>query len=34
VLGSHGHGAFAGLVLGSVATGVIARSEVPVLLIR
>jgi nucleotide-binding universal stress UspA family protein len=34
VVGSHGHGAFAGLVLGSVATGVIARSEVPVLLIR
>jgi len=34
VMGSHGHGAFAGLVLGSVATGVVARCKVPVLLVR
>lgn len=34
VMGSHGHGVFAGLVLGSVATGVLARCKAPVLLIR
>ena len=34
VMGSHGHGALANLVLGSVATGVLARCKVPVLLIR
>jgi nucleotide-binding universal stress UspA family protein len=34
VMGSHGHSALANLVLGSVATGVLARSKVPVLLIR
>jgi nucleotide-binding universal stress UspA family protein len=34
VMGSHGHGAFAGLALGSVATGVLARCKAPVLLIR
>lgn len=34
VMGSHGYGAFAGLILGSVATGVLARCQVPVLLVR
>lgn len=34
VLGSHGHGMLANLVMGSVATKVLAGSRVPVLLIR
>ena len=34
VMGSHGHGALANLVMGSVATQVLARCEVPVLMIR
>ena len=34
VMGSHGHGALAGLVLGSVATKVLAQCSTPVLLIR
>jgi len=34
VIGSHGHSWVANVVLGSVATGVLARSEVPVLLVR
>lgn len=34
VLGSHGHGAVAGLVLGSVASRVLAQCQTPVLLIR
>lgn len=34
VLGSHGQSALGNLVLGSVATGVLARCKVPVLLIR
>jgi nucleotide-binding universal stress UspA family protein len=34
VLGTHGHTAMANLVMGSVATKVIAASKVPVLLIR
>jgi nucleotide-binding universal stress UspA family protein len=34
VMGSHGHGALKNLVMGSVATKVIAKSSVPVLLIR
>ncbi len=34
VLGSHGHGSLMNLVLGSVATKVIAQTTVPVLLIR
>lgn len=34
VLGSHGHSALAGLVLGSVASGVLARCKAPVLVIR
>ncbi|MBK1687430.1 universal stress protein [Rubrivivax gelatinosus] len=34
VLGSHGHGSFANLVLGSVATKVLARCKTPALLIR
>lgn len=34
VLGSHGHGALVNLVLGSVATKVLAQCELPVLLIR
>lgn len=34
VMGSHGHGALANVVLGSVATQVLARCTVPVLLIR
>jgi len=34
VMGSHGHSALGNIVLGSVATGVLARCTVPVLLIR
>lgn len=34
LLGSHGHSALSNLVLGSVATGVLARCSTPVLLIR
>jgi len=34
VMGTHGHSALANTVLGSVATGVIARSKAPVLLVR
>ncbi|MBL8342236.1 MAG: universal stress protein [Rubrivivax sp.] len=34
VMGSHGHGALAQLVLGSVATKVLAKAPVPVLLVR
>ncbi|HEY8880662.1 MAG TPA: universal stress protein [Roseateles sp.] len=34
VMGSHGHGAFAGAMLGSVSARLLARTKVPVLLIR
>lgn len=34
VMGTHGHGALGNMVLGSVATGVIARCKAPVLLVR
>ena len=34
ILGSHGHGALANLVMGSVATQVLARCSTPTLLIR
>lgn len=34
VMGSHGHGSFKNLVLGSVATKVISKSSVPVLLVH
>ncbi|MCF8211787.1 MAG: universal stress protein [Rhodoferax sp.] len=34
VMGSHGHGALANLVMGSVATQVLANCKVPVLLVR
>lgn len=34
VMGTHGHGALAKLVLGSVATKVVAQAKVPVLLVR
>jgi len=34
VMGSHGHGTLANLVMGSVATQVLAHSKVPVLLVR
>lgn len=34
IMGSHGHGALANVVLGSVATGVLARCRIPVLLMR
>ena len=34
VMGSHGHGALASLVMGSVATQVLAQCRVPVLLVR
>lgn len=34
VMGSHGHSALGGVVMGSVATGVLARSRTPVLVIR
>jgi nucleotide-binding universal stress UspA family protein len=34
VMGSHGHGAWAGLVLGSVSNQVLAQTKVPVLIVR
>lgn len=34
VMGTHGHSALANVVLGSVASGVLARTRVPVLLVR
>lgn len=34
IMGSHGHGALSGLVMGSVATRVLASCQVPVLLVR
>lgn len=34
VMGSHGHGAFAGAVLGSVSARLLAHTKVPVLLVR
>lgn len=34
IMGSHGHSAFGNLVMGSVATQVLARSSTPVLLVR
>jgi nucleotide-binding universal stress UspA family protein len=34
VMGSHGHSALGSMILGSVAAGVLARCDVPVLLIR
>lgn len=34
VMGSHGHGVLASMVMGSVATQVLALSQVPVLLVR
>jgi nucleotide-binding universal stress UspA family protein len=34
VLGSHGHGALVNLVLGSVATQVLARCKTPALIVR
>jgi nucleotide-binding universal stress UspA family protein len=34
VMGSHGHGALASAALGSVATGVLARCRLPLLLLR
>lgn len=34
IMGSHGHGALAKLVMGSVTTQVLAHSKVPVLLVR
>jgi nucleotide-binding universal stress UspA family protein len=34
VMGSHGHGVFGNLVMGSVATQVMARCKVPVLMVR
>ena len=34
IMGSHGHGALGNLVMGSVATQVLAHSKVPVLLVR
>ncbi len=34
VMGSHGHGALAAVALGSVATGVLARCKLPLLLLR
>ena len=34
VMGSHGHGALATLVMGSVTTQVLAHSKVPVLIVR
>ncbi len=34
VMGSHGHGVFGNLVMGSVATQVLSRSAVPVLMVR
>jgi nucleotide-binding universal stress UspA family protein len=34
VMGSHGHGVFGNLVMGSVATQVLSQSKVPVLMVR
>jgi nucleotide-binding universal stress UspA family protein len=34
VMGSHGHGTLGNLVMGSVATQVLAHCKVPVLLVR
>jgi nucleotide-binding universal stress UspA family protein len=34
IMGSHGHGALVNLVMGSVATNVLAHSQTPVLLVR
>lgn len=34
IMGTHGHGALAGLVLGSVTTKVLAQCAIPVLLVR
>ncbi len=34
VMGTHGHSALSNVILGSVATGVLAHSRVPVLLVR
>lgn len=34
IMGSHGHGAWAGAVLGSVSARLLSRTQVPVLLIR
>ncbi|HWS05017.1 MAG TPA: universal stress protein, partial [Burkholderiaceae bacterium] len=34
IMGSHGHSALANLVMGSVATQVLAHCHVPVLLVR
>ena len=34
IMGSHGHGALGNLVMGSVATQVLAHSKIPVLLVR
>ncbi|MDP4770616.1 MAG: universal stress protein, partial [Limnohabitans sp.] len=34
VMGSHGHGTLGNLVMGSVATQVLANCKVPVLLVR
>jgi nucleotide-binding universal stress UspA family protein len=34
MMGSHGHGLLSGLVLGSVATKVLAGCKVPLLLVR
>jgi nucleotide-binding universal stress UspA family protein len=34
VMGSHGHGAMAGLILGSVTNGVLARTRTPLLVLR
>jgi nucleotide-binding universal stress UspA family protein len=34
VMGSHGHGALLNLVLGSIATKILATTEIPVLIIR
>ncbi len=34
IMGSHGHGSLGNLVMGSVATQVLAQSKVPVLLVR
>jgi nucleotide-binding universal stress UspA family protein len=34
IMGSHGHGVFGNLVMGSVATQVLAHSKVPVLMVR
>ncbi|HYD60104.1 MAG TPA: universal stress protein [Noviherbaspirillum sp.] len=34
VMGSHGHGAFTNLVMGSIATKVLASTDVPVMIVR